>query len=349
MLQDACRLQRSVQRQDTVAAEIVVLFRGVIWAPSGVCRSMARGNRPFPIGVFLSHFEQPWNGQTISWQELLRIALRAEEMGFDSVWLPDHLLYRFPGVRSQGAWDVWSLLAALAARTERVTIAPLVACTSFRNPALLAKMAVTIDEISAGRLLLGLGAGWHQPEYEAFGYPFDHRVSRFEEAVRIIHGLLRTGSVDFEGTHYQARECELRPRGPRESGPPIMVGSTSPRMMSIMARYADAWNADRRNDLDELRVIEAKVDAACLAEGRDPQTLQRFVGIQVDVLNECREPFMPRQWVRQPWPLTGSHEALAEQIRRYAEIRCDHMIVWLDPCSLEGLEAFAPVLELLDQ
>ena len=149
-------------------------------------------------------------------------------VGFDSVWLPDHLLFRFPGVRPQGVWDVWSLLSALAATTKRVEIGPLVACTSFRNPALIAKMADTIDEISGGRLILGLGAGWHKPEYDAFGFPFDHRVSRFEEAMQIIHGLLRDGHVDFEGKFYSARDCELRPRGPRPQGPPILWGPTVP-------------------------------------------------------------------------------------------------------------------------
>ncbi|MGE3796994.1 MAG: LLM class flavin-dependent oxidoreductase [Thermomicrobiales bacterium] len=304
--------------------------------------------RPFKIGLFVPHFEIPWNGETIRWSALLSLAERAEALGFDSLWLPDHLLYRFPGVHPQGAWDVWSLLSALAAKTERLELAPLVACTSFRNPALIAKMADTIDEISNGRLILGLGAGWHKPEYDAFGFPYDHRVSRFEEALQIIHGLLREGYVDFQGQFTTARDCELRPRGPRPNGPPILIGSSSPRMMKIMATYADAWNSDRRNDVDQLLEYEARVDAACREVGRDPASLSRIVGIQVDMLNDTREPFTPRQWVRKPWPLTGSTDELARQIRDYSRARCDHLIVWLDPVSLESIEAFAPVLDLLD-
>jgi alkanesulfonate monooxygenase SsuD/methylene tetrahydromethanopterin reductase-like flavin-dependent oxidoreductase (luciferase family) len=306
-------------------------------------------NRPFKIGVFIPHFEQPWNGKTIGWEQIRTVATTAEEVGFDSVWLPDHLLFRFPNVAPQGAWDVWSLMSALAAVTTRVEIAPLVACSSFRNPALIAKMADTIDEISGGRFILGLGAGWHEPEYGAFGFPYDHRVSRFEEALIIISSLLRTGQVDFDGTFYSARNCELRTRGPRPEGPPIEIGSSSPRMMNLIAKYADAWNRDRLNDVDMVLDLQAKVDAACVAAGRDPSTLGRVVGIQVDMLNDERDEKNPRQWIKHPWPLTGSPEELAEQIRGYGQAKVDHLVVWIDPVSPAAVEAFAPVLELLDR
>jgi probable F420-dependent oxidoreductase len=277
------------------------------------------------------------------------MAQRAEDVGFDSFWLPDHLLFRFPRVHQQGAWDVWSLLAAVAATTERIEIAPLVACTSFRNPALIAKMADTIDEISGGRLILGLGAGWHEPEYAAFGFPYDHRVSRFEEAIQIITALLRRGHVDFEGAYYTARDCELRPRGPRPEGPPILVGGNGERMLRLTARYADAWNADRQNDVAAVQALNERVDDACRDVGRDPATLARIIGIQVDLLNETRQPMQPRQWVKNPWPLTGTPEDLAAQIREYANARVEHMMVWVDPVSVAGIEAFAPVLEALDR
>lgn len=303
--------------------------------------------RPFKIGIFIPHFEQPWNGQTIGWETIKNVATTAEDVGFDSVWLPDHLLFRFPNVQPQGIWDVWSLMPALAAVTERVEIAPLVACSSFRNPALIAKMADTIDEISGGRFILGLGAGWHEPEYAAFGFPYDHRVSRFEEALAIIHGLLRTGHIDFEGRFYSARDCELRPRGPRPEGPPIVIGSSSPRMMGLMATYADAWNRDRINDVETLLDLEAQVDAACIAAGRDPATLGRTVGIQVDMLNEQRDEKTPRQWIKHPWPLTGSPDELVEQIRAYTRAKVDHLVIWIDPVTPAAIESFAPVLELL--
>ncbi|MGH2614327.1 MAG: LLM class flavin-dependent oxidoreductase [Thermomicrobiales bacterium] len=305
--------------------------------------------RPFKIGLFVPHFERPWNGRGLRWAEIAAMARRAEDIGFDSFWLPDHLLFRFPRVHQQGAWDVWSLLAAVAATTETIEIAPLVACTSFRNPSLLAKMADTIDEISGGRLILGLGAGWHQPEYDAFGFPFDHRVSRFEEAIQIITALLRQGHVDFAGAYYTARDCELRPRGPRPEGPPILVGGNGERMLRLAARYADAWNADRQNDVATAQARNERVDDACRDVGRDPATLARIIGIQVDLLNETRQAMQPRQWVMTPWPITGSPEELAAQIREYAKARVEHMMVWIDPVSVAGIEAFAPVLEALDR
>jgi probable F420-dependent oxidoreductase len=306
-------------------------------------------NRPFKIGVFVPHWEQPWSGRALCWPELSEMARRAEAVGFDSFWLPDHLLYRFPNVQQQGAWDAWSLLAALAATTETMEIAPLVACSSFRNPALIAKMAATIDEISGGRFILGLGAGWHKPEYEAFGFPHNQRVSRFEEALQIITALLRTGHVHFEGVHYTARDCELRPRGPRTEGPPILVGGSGERMLRLAARYADAWNADRQNDVEVVHALNRRVDEACREVGREPGSLARVIGIQVDVLNETRQAMQPRQFVMSPWPLTGTPEELAAQIRTFADAHVTHLMIWIDPVSAAGIEAFAPVLEALDE
>ena len=276
------------------------------------------------------------------------MARRAEEVGFDAFWLPDHLLYRFPDVHQQGAWDAWSLLAALAATTQTMGIGPLVACSSFRNPALIAKMAATIDEISGGRLILGLGAGWHEPEYAAFGYPFDHRVSRFAEALQIITALLRTGHVDFQGAYSTVRDCELRPRGPRPKGPPILVGGSGDRMLRLAARYADAWNADRQNDVAAVQALNARVDAACHDDGRDPATLSRDhrhpgrsarrvppADAAAAVGDGALAPHRHARGAR------GADPPLRRGPRRA-------LIVWLDPVSLEGIEAFAPVLELLD-
>ncbi|MFT4038692.1 MAG: LLM class flavin-dependent oxidoreductase [Thermomicrobiales bacterium] len=304
--------------------------------------------RPFKVGVFVPQFQMPWRGTEPRWADILAMAQLAEQIGFDSYWLPDHLLFEFDDVRRQGAWDVWSLLAGLAAATSRIELAPLVACTSFRNPTLIAKMADTVDEISGGRFTLGLGAGWHKPEYDAFGYPFDHRVGRFAEALEIISTLLRTGEIDFDGTYYTALDCELRPRGPRPSGPPILVGGNGDRMLRLTARFADAWNQDRQNSLAQVAALNARVDAACADVGRDPATLERVIGVQVDLLNEQRDAVQPRQFVMHPWPLTGTPEELAAQLRAYTAERVTHMVVWIDPPTPAGLAAFAPVLEALD-
>jgi alkanesulfonate monooxygenase SsuD/methylene tetrahydromethanopterin reductase-like flavin-dependent oxidoreductase (luciferase family) len=233
--------------------------------------------------------------------------------------------------------------------TNRVEIGPLVSCTGFRNPALLAKIADTVDEISDGRLILGLGAGWHEPEYLAFGYPYDHRVSRFEEALKIIAGLLRDGEVDFEGKYYQARECELRPRGPREQGPPILLGTTGPRMLRLTAQYADIWNGyftrtgNRAEGVPELREL---VDTACQEVGRDPATLRRTASVLVAFESARGEQVVPH-WPGTP--LTGTQEEMAEALRAYADEGISHLQLWLEPNTLESIEAMAPVLEILDR
>lgn len=166
------------------------------------------------------------------------------------------------------------MLSALAEATRRVELGTLVLCTQFRNPAILAKMAHTIDEVSNGRLILGIGAGWNKPEFDAFGIPFDHKVDRFEEALQIISPLLKEGQVDFEGTFYKVRDCEITPRNPRTNGPPLMVGSSGPRMMRLTAQYADMWNTAYLHHPDSLTEPLSKLHAACAEVGRDPSTIE---------------------------------------------------------------------------
>ena len=309
--------------------------------------------RPLKVGIGLPDAEGLLGGRMAGWSDLLAFARLAEDAGFDSIWTQDHLLFRdapwqAPG-KTEGVWECWSLLAALAAATERVELGPMVSCTSFRNPALLAKMADTVDEVSGGRLILGLGAGWHAPEYRAFGYPFDHRVSRFEEAVTIIRGLLRDGRVDVAGAYYQARDCELRPRGPRPGGPPIMVGTAGERMLRLTARHADAWNgifAPGAHRPEELGPLLARVDAACRAEGRDPASLERTFAVYVDATGDA--PPADSVNVDGAEPLRGTPEELAAMLRAYAAVGIGHVQVLVHPMTAEGIERLAPVLALLD-
>jgi len=297
------------------------------------------------IGMLLPHAEGRFGGETARWSDLLAIAQQAEQVGFDSLWTIDHWTVEYPDTPDQGVWECWSLLAALAATTEHIQLGPLVTPTSFRNPALLAKMADTVDEISGGRLTLGLGAGWLEAEYRAMSLPFDHRISRFEEAIQIIHGLLRDGRVDFEGRYYSARDCELRPRGPRPQGPPILIGSSGERMLRSVARYADAWNAffaTTGNSPDGIPPLREKVDAACTEAGRDPGTLERTCTVLVgfDLPGAIGHPQTKN-------PLRGSAEEIAEGLRAYQRESIGHVQVYLDPMTPAGVEAFAPVLEII--
>jgi probable F420-dependent oxidoreductase len=264
------------------------------------------------------------------------MALRAEQAGFDSIWLYDHLLYRFPGQPTLGIWECWSVLSALAEATKRVEIGTLVACDSFRNPAILAKMATTVDEVSEGRFTLGLGAGWNKPEFDAFGLPFEGRFGRFEESVQIIRPLLREGRVDFAGKHHRAVDCEIAPRGPRADGPPLLIGSlVGPRMMRLAARHADIWNTAYLGAPDSFVEPLARLRAACEKVGRDPATLE----VTATLALACPD-------LGTPVPLTatslsGSTQELVEAFRGYEELGASHLMVHCSPYGETALERLA--------
>jgi alkanesulfonate monooxygenase SsuD/methylene tetrahydromethanopterin reductase-like flavin-dependent oxidoreductase (luciferase family) len=298
--------------------------------------------RPLKVGINLPTVEGTMEGSTASWADLFAFTERAEALGFDSLWVPDHLLLTWQE-QTHGIWECWSLLAALAAVTSRVALGPLVACTAFRSTALLAKTADTVDEISSGRLILGLGAGWNGPEDRAFGAQSDHRVDRFEEALQIIVPLLRMGQVDFEGKYYQARGCELRPRGPRPGGPPILIGAKGPRMLRLAATYADLWNAEgpmRRPE--EIIPLRASGDTACAGVGRDPATLGRSASVAIDL------PMAQAQRSSAQGEQPASPGEIAEMLRGYAREGLSHVQLWLSPSTIAGLEWFKGVLDQLD-
>lgn len=317
--------------------------------------------RPIKVGLVLPQIEGMMEEQTARWSDLAAMATLAEQAGFDSLWTIDHLLLdslRGPG-RKEGLWECWSLLSALAASTERAKLGSIVSATSFRNPALLAKIADTVDEISGGRLILGLGSGWYDPENTAFGYPFDHRVSRFEEALNILRPLLRDGYVDFSGTYYEARECELRPRSSREGGPSVLIGALAhaSRMLRLVAEHADIWNAwlaFGSSQPGRIPPLRAAVDAACEKAGRDSATLKRTAGVLVDVGTGSRVEgspvWLPAGDLFGPLePLRGSPEEIVEGLLGFAREGISHLQVWLAPNTPAGIEAFEPVLELLHE
>ncbi|HZO72999.1 MAG TPA: LLM class flavin-dependent oxidoreductase [Ktedonobacteraceae bacterium] len=294
------------------------------------------------IGVVLDTSEGGLQGKTPTFQELREMAQAAERAGLDSLWLCDHLIYRFPEQEETGIWEVFTMLSALAAVTTHITLGTIVICTSFRPPAMVAKMADTIDEISGGRLILGLGAGWHQPEYEAFGYPFDHLAGRFEEAMQIIAPLLREGRVDFQGQYYQVHNCVLRPRGPSRNGPPILIAGRRPRMLQLTARYADAWNTAWHM---EPGVVKERYDGfkeACTAAGRDPAAVELTVGTSVKLL-------APGEDAGETKVITGSPEEIARRLHSFASVGTSHLIVTLEPLSVASIEQFGRIVELIRQ
>lgn len=306
------------------------------------------GRRPLKVGVQLPEVER-----AVRWSEIRDMARAAEDSGVDSLWVGDHLLYRTPERGAIGPWEAWSVLAALAALTERVELGPLVACTSFHAPAMLAKKAATLDEISGGRLILGLGAGWNEVEYRGFGFAWDHRVSRFEEAFTIIRTLLAEGEIDFAGRYYQARGCALRPRGPRAAGPPLMIGSQGPRMLAATVPHVQAWNAWYSwfgNSPAGFARCSRKVDEACRRAGRDPASVSRSAALLVRFPSGEGRPVgdLERGEVV-PAPLPSEPGPLAASLRAFAEAGADHVQLVLDPIDRASIEGLAPALARLDR
>lgn len=304
-----------------------------------------RTRRPsLKVGVQLPEIERE-----VRWPELLAMARTAEDVGLDSLWVGDHLLFRFRDRPSRGPWEAWSVLAALAAATTRVELGPLVAATSFQAPAMLAKKAATIDEISGGRLILGLGAGLNEAEYRAFGFPYDHRVSRFEEAFTIIRRLLREGAVDFDGQFYKARDCELLPRGPRPNGPPLMIGSIGERMLAIAVPHVDAWNAWYDwfgNSAAGLADLNASVDAAARAAGRAPGSIARTAAVLVRLPGGMGRVQGDRPRAEAA-PISGPPDEIGRGLARFADVGVSHLQLVLDPITVASIEALGPVLEIL--
>ena len=306
-------------------------------------------NEKLQLGLILRFGEHYARiGDPIHWPELRSLAKLAEDVGFDTLWCDDHFLYdTFPDNAPphgpvRGMWDAFTLLSALAEATSRVTLGPFVACTSYRNPAHLAKIADTLDDVSGGRLILGLGAGWNKIEYDAFGYPFDHLASRFDEALQIVVPLLREGYVDFKGTYYEARDCELRPRGPRPKGPPIWIGATKPRMLGLVARYADAYNTTWHVNPETMVERFAAVDAACRAIGRDPTTLRHTSGSYVALPGPGETP--PPQ-LRATIRTTPAD--LAQQLLAFRDAGAQHITLSVEPWNPAGLERCGRAIEKL--
>ena len=274
-----------------------------------------------------------------SWAEYATMARAAEEVGFDSIWLGDHLLYRGDGREERGPWEVWTMLAALAVVTERVELGPLVACASFHPPGLIAKMAATIQEVSGGRFVLGLGAGWNETEYRAFGLSYDHRVSRFEESFEIIRRTLAGERVTLEGRFWQAEDLVVLPL-PQPI--PLMIGSNGPRMLAATLPHVDRWNTwyDRYgNTVEGFAELNRFVSEAAEQAGRDPAEIDRSTAVLVELDTEAAK--RPHSDVKsRPVTLDG----LPGHLRALEEAGADEAILILRPITEESIRAVGAIL-----
>ena len=287
------------------------------------------------VGVQLPEVERD-----VRWPEYRALARTAEEVGFDSIWVGDHYLYRGDGGRERGPWEAWSLLAALAAATERIRLGPLVACLAFHHPAVLAKTVATVDEVAGGRLVLGVGAGWNRTEFDAFGIPFDHRASRFEEAFEIVRRLLAGERVTFDGRWHRVDDAVLLP--PPARRPPLMVGSTGPRILAATLSHVDGWNTWfdwYGNTADGFAGRIGEIDAACAAAGRDPGTVERSACVLVQLDGGGERPVEA-----DVTPLRGTDAEIGTGLRALAEAGADELILVVDPITERSVRRLGSIV-----
>lgn len=284
------------------------------------------------IGIQLPEVERH-----VRWPEVRAIALTVEECGFDSVWLGDHLLYRGGGRSERGPWDVWTQLAALAAVTSRVRLGPLVAATAFHAPGILARSAVSVDEVSGGRLVLGIGAGWNETEFRAFGFPFDRRVSRFAESFEVLRRLLAGERVSFSGAFVSVEDALLLPRPARRV--PLMVGANGDRILSIALPHVQAWNtwyASYGNTIAGFAEANERVSALCERAGRAAHEVERSACVLVAVNGGAGE---------RPHDVPPVEPAaLTAHLRDLAAAGADEAILVVDPITESSVRALAAAL-----
>jgi len=286
------------------------------------------------VGVQLPEVER-----IVRWPELVALARAAEETGFDSLWVGDHLLYRGDGRPERGPWDCWTTLAGLATVRESIELGPLVACTAFLPPALLARTAAAVDELSGGRLRVALGAGWNEVEFRSFGIPFDHLVSRFEEAFEIVRRLLAGGRVSFAGRFNQLDGAVLLP--PPARTPELMVGGDGPRLLAATLPHVAWWNTwyDRfGNEPERFAELNARIDEACQEAGRDPRGVKRSACLHVRIGAGAGE----RPTKRDSPPLPD--DQLPAALEALAQAGADEAILVLDPITEPALRSLRTAL-----
>lgn len=297
------------------------------------------------IGLINQLHGRPGESQP-TWNGILERARAAEELGFDIFVFEDAFLYRGESA-TDGVWESMTVAAALAASTSRIEIGQSVVNTPYRQPALLASMATSLDEISAGRYVLGMGAGnTPDSDYRALGIPIDHRYSRFAEAIHLVHSLLKEGKAEFEGEYYRVADSELVLRGPGPRGPRINIAAGGEKMLGLVARYADEWNwwgwDETVEEIDaRFTPIIDSLDALCETEGRDPATLGRTLDLYAVVAPglESDQGFAN--------PVTGTADEITATILELGGLGFDEIRVDVFPKSVEALSAMEPVVAAL--
>ena len=287
-----------------------------------------------------------WPDVSSAWQEI-------ERLGFDSAWVNDHLLGSAPSPEDAPQLEAWTTLAALATETERVEMGALVTANTFRNPALVAKMATTIDIISDGRFVLGMGAGWTEREHEAYGIGFGtarERAEKLDEALQVITGLWSGEPATFEGKYYTLNEAPLSPAPVRKPHPPILIGGQGKKwIVPLVGRYGDRWNANPPVSVEGFRERVAIIRAECERVGRDPcpDRFSKFF----QLLTITRVPFvgaaveMGAKWAvgaSANGILAGTPSEITEKIQAFVDAGANEILIaLLEPFDHDDLRTLA--------
>lgn len=284
----------------------------------------------------------------VRWERIREQVILAEEVGLDGVFLPDYLLFH-TSEDTYGVWESTPIAGAVAVVTDRVKVGHSVLSGLYRPPAITAKYAMSMDEVTGGRYVLGIGAGNSEPEdYRMVGVPTDHRRSRLEEYLQVVRGLLKQDSVTVDGEYWSCQGGEVVLRGPRPEGPPIVVAAFGHRMMRTAARHADAWNgfSFRGQTFDAFKGMVDELERACDEVGRDPATLPRTLDLPVDLIRMVQDPG--------EGCLHGSVEQVAQTLRRYEdelgveEVRCYAAGVGTAADRMRHVEALGSLRNLVD-
>ncbi len=303
---------------------------------------------PIRIGLSLPTWPRA-DRSYATWPEIRALALEAEAMGVDTLWVADHLQRELASGERIGFWESWTMVTAVAEATSRVQIGPYVACTGFRNPALLAKMAATLDEVSAGRLILGLGSGVPERDasWHAFGFDAARPVARYAEAVEVVARLLREPSLTYRGERVRTEDARLLPRSTIRPAPPVWVSGAGERTLQIAARWGDAVDVNvPLAGPPDMATLAGKVGRACEAVGRDPASLA-MTGWSRVVLDTDGTA------VDRDGALAGTPDTVAATIHGFADAGLTHLTLYVaapdDPSRLpalrlETLERLRPLL-----
>lgn len=286
------------------------------------------------VGIQLPEVER-----IVRWPEYRTMVRAVEECGYDSTWLGDHLLYRGDGRPERGPWEAWTMLGAIAAETERVEFGPLVACAGFHPPAVLAKMAATIDEVSNGRFILGLGAGWNRPEFDAFGIPFDRRAARFEEAWHVIEPLVAGRRVSARGEFHEIDDAVLLPSPTRSV--PLMIGSVGERVLRTALPTATWWNTWFDwfgNSAEGFARANDRISRICTEVGRDQTTLRRSACLLVVTNPSIGERPRPEGYT------AATLTDVRSRVREMHDAGADEVILVSDPIDERSIRVLAEAL-----